>query len=337
MTKVSHKLLERACEIVPELRAQSSSIEEQRRVPQATADKLAELGMFRMLVPKKLRGFEVQPRVFVDVLRELARGDAACAWHVMTGATNGVLSAYLPPDAASAIWAENPRVITAGVFAPAGRAQPMSGGYRLSGRWPFASGCENAGWLMGGGLVARVENDKPEIRSFLFPASEARVLDTWDVSGLCGTGSHHIEVVDAFVPEERTCMLTVDRPLHDGPLYRFPVFGLLAAGVAAVGLGIARAAVDAFVDLATTKKSFGGGRTLAHGEYAQREVAGALGELLSGEAILLSACDEAYEAAENGDLEVETRAHLRLSATQATLAAVRAVDRMYHAGGGTAL
>ena len=234
-------------------------------------------------------------------------------------------------------------MITAGVFAPAGRAEVEAGGYRLSGRWPFASGCENASWLMGGGLVMteagprKLSDGKPEIRSFLFQREHVRIDDTWDVSGLCGTGSHHIEVEDISVPEELTCCLLGDAPRHDGPLYRFPVFGLLAAGVAAVGLGIGRAAIDAFSELARTKKSFGGGRTLAEQEQPQREVARAEAELSSGQATLLDACDRAMAMASDGEIPLEQRARLRLAACQATRQAVRATDAMYHAGGGTAL
>lgn len=185
--------------------------------------------------------------------------------------------------------------------------------------------------------MSRIENDRPEIRAFLFPAGEARVIDTWDVSGLCGTGSHHVEVEDIEVPEERTCRLTDDAPQHDGPLYRFPVFGLLAAGVAAVGLGIARASIDAFSALATKKKSFGGGRTIAHGESVQQAVARAEGDVAAATALLRGACDDAYRRAEDGELDLHTRAALRLAATHATRLAVRATDAMYDAGGGTAL
>ena len=335
MSTSSHPLTDRAREVAPALAARSQDIEQARRVPQEVADELAALGMFRMLVPKSLRGLEVPPRVLVEVLRELARGDAACAWHVMTGATNGLLSAYLPLETARSIWGENPRVVTAGVFAPSGRAEPTADGYRLSGRWGFASGCENASWLMGGALVA--EGDERVIRSFLFPATEAKVIDSWDVAGLCGTGSHHIEVEDVMVPRSHTCSLVVDPPQHDGALYRFPVFGLLAAGVAAVALGIGSAAIDALTALAKSKRSFGGKRTLAEGEDMQRVVASATAELGAGAAYLRTACDESFAAAQDGELGPDARAELRLAATHATRCAVRATDAMYEAGGGTAL
>ena len=331
-----HKLVERAMEIAPALHDRSEEIERGRRVPADVALQLAELGMFRMLVPQALRGFEVPPRVMVDVLFELARGDAACAWHVMTGATNGVLSAYLPLARSQALWGEDPKLITAGVFAPMGRATPVEGGFELTGRWPFASGCENAAWLMGGGFVeGETKAGRPLVRSFLFERRHVEVKDTWHVSGLCGTGSHHIEVDGIVVPEEHSCLLGVDAPRHDGALYRFPVFGLLAAGVAAVALGIGRAAIDAFSTLAKTKRA--GSRMLAQQEDAQRDVAHAEGEVRSGTAFLRATCDEAFELAQAGPLTAQQRAMLRLAVTRATWSAVRAVDAMYHAGGGSSL
>lgn len=299
--------------------------------------------MFRMLVAEALGGLEVHPEVMVSTLSALAAGDAAAAWCVMTGATTSLLAAYLDPSAAKRMWQENPSTITAGVFAPMGRAKPVDGGYRLTGRWPFASGCENATWRMGGGLVIdggaprALADGRPEVRSFFFPASESEVIDTWDVMGLCGTGSHDLEVKDVFVPAEHTACVFADAPKHDGALFKFPIFGLLAAGVAACGLGIGRAAMDSLGQLAKTKKGFGGSRSIAQQDLVQVEVASAEGELRAGEALLLQTCRDTYAAAERGELTLQHRASLRLAANQATRAAVRATDAMYHAGGGTSL
>lgn len=312
-------------------------------MPLDLAQELAAAGLFRMLVPASLGGLEVHPRVFVEVLASLARGDGAAAWCVMTGSTTSLVGAYLPTSGAAALFKEDPDVIMAGVFAPLGRARPVDGGYRLTGRWPFASGSENASWRLGGGLVMqddgprKLESGQAEIRSFFFRGSESTIHDTWHTSGLCGTGSHDMEVEEVFVPSERTTCVLVDPPQHAGPLYRFPIFGLLAAGVAAVGLGIARAAVDDLRALAKEKKKFGGKRSMADGELVQVEVARAEGELRAGEALLRHTCDEVWAAATDGELSLSDRAALRLAATQATRAAVRSVDAMYQAGGGTAL
>lgn len=336
-------LVHRALDLVPTLRAQSESIERDRRVPLALAQQLAAAGLFRMLVPRSLGGFEAHPNVFVDVLATLGRGDGAAAWCVMTGSTTSLVGAYLPKEAAASLYADDPEVIMAGVFAPLGRAEPVEGGYRLTGRWPFASGSENASWRLGGGLVMqdggprKLPSGQPEIRSFFFRAEESTIHDTWHTAGLCGTGSHDMEVEDVFVPADRSTCVLADVPQHEGPLYRFPIFGLLAAGVAAVGLGIARAAIDDLRQLAQTKKSFGGKRSMADQELVQVEVARAEGELRAGEALLRQTCDEVWISATKGELSLADRASLRLAATQATRAAVRSVDAMYQTGGGAAL
>jgi alkylation response protein AidB-like acyl-CoA dehydrogenase len=338
---VELELIARAEEMVSALREGAEASEAARRVPADVARLLARAGMFRMLVPRHLGGLEVQPRQLVRVLATLARGDAAAAWCVMTGATTSLMSAYLEPSSAETIWSRQ-TLITAGVFAPQGRAVPVDGGYRLSGRWHFASGCDNAAWLMGGALVfdgdqPRERDGRPEILSLFFPAHQARILDTWDVAGLCGTGSHDIAVDDIVVPEEHTARVMSEPPRCDGTLYRFPIFGLLAAGVAAVGLGIARTAIDDFMALATRKKGFSRRRTLADQELVQLEVAKAEGELRAAEALLLHACAQCWQQAEVAELTLHDRALLRLAACQAVRGCVRAVDAMYHAGGGTAL
>src|SRR5262249_1146932 len=235
-------------------------------------------GVFRMLVPRALGGGEVDPATMVRVLETIARADGAAGWSAMIGATSGVASAYLPEDAAHAIYGDA-NAITGGAFAALGRARPVDGGYEVRGRWPFASGCEHCTWLMGGCVL----DDRPpeEARLALFPASAARIVDTWTVAGLRGTGSHAIAVDSAFAaaaaasaaPAPRPSRLVTVRPRHARPLYVFPVFGLLALGIAAVALGIARAAIDELVELAAAKRPIGSRRLLADRPTVQAEVA----------------------------------------------------------------
>jgi alkylation response protein AidB-like acyl-CoA dehydrogenase len=318
--------------------------ERERRLPAELVQAFASAGVFRMCVPRALGGGEVEPATMISAIEAIAAADGSAAWSVMIGATSGVASAYLSEDAAREIYAISPEGVTGGVFAPLGRATVVEGGYRVSGRWPFASGCEHCTWLMGGSVV--LEHGRPELlpsgmpdsRLMLFPAAEARIIDTWTVAGLRGTGSHDIAVDDLFVPAVRSLSLITDRPRHPGALYAFPVFGLLALGIAAVALGIARTAIDELVALASGKTPSGSRRLLAERPVVQAEVAEAEAMLGAARALVFATVGTAWETARaEGAIDIGQRARLRLAATHATISAARAVDRMYNAGGGTAV
>jgi len=284
-----------------------------------------------MLVPASLGGGEVAPAEALATIESLAEADGAAAWCVMIGATTGILSAYLAEAQAREIF--RPGTICGGVYAPLGRGEPTPGGWLVSGRWPFASGCQHCDWLLGGALV---ESGPP--RQMFFPAASVEVIDTWEVSGLMGTGSNDIEVKDVSVPEGRSVALTVDRPRHPGGLYAFPVFGLLALGIAAVALGIARGSIQDLLDLAGAKMPTGSRRKLAERPLIQAQVAEAEGVLGGARSFVREAVEQAWEAAASGaPLDLRSRARLRLAATHATIASARVVDLMYGAGGGTSI
>lgn len=344
-----HPMIQSARELAPTLRAQSAAIEAARRVPAELSRELGARGFYRMLVPSALGGGEVAPSVFATVLEEIAKGDSAAAWVCMTGATTGLLLAYLEPAAALEILDGDPTAALAGVFAPTGRAVPVEGGYTLSGRWAFGSGCENAAWRMGGALVfdggapRMTSSGQPELRSFFYRAEDSEVLDTWNVSGLEGTGSHDLVVEEAHVRARHTTSLLLDAPRHDGPLYRFPAFGLLATGVSTVGLGIARAALDAMIERAASARTRGGQKTMAEGELVQVTIATAEGELCAARALLHATLDEVYAHASGGGahpsgaLTDTHKARLRLAATHAATVSARVVDSVYHLAGGAAI
>ncbi|MGE0321032.1 MAG: acyl-CoA dehydrogenase family protein [Polyangiaceae bacterium] len=328
------RLLEFSITARQRLRELAGRHEAERRVDPELVRELAALGAFRLLVPSELGGGEGTPAGFVSLLDELARGDAAAAWCVMTGATTGLLSAYMPREGASEIW--QPGSVTAGVFAPMGEAQAVDGGYVVSGRWPFASGCENADWWMGGARCG--SGASAELLNIFFPAVEGTRHDTWSTLGLRGTGSHDIEVKEVFVPERRIARVLGGGARYAGPLFGFPLFGLLAAGVAAVGLGIGRAAIDDF-KLHIAGKRLPGGRKASSQGHLQLELASAEGELEAGRALLYQTCDQLYAAqlgaVRKGELISATdRARLRLAANQAVRGSKRAVDAIHEAAGG---
>jgi indole-3-acetate monooxygenase len=309
--------------------------ERERRLPGELVASMADAGVFRMCVPRAAGGLEEHPTVLVETVEALARGDGAAGWCAAISATSGLLAGYLPEDAAREMFA-SPNAIAGGVFAPIGRATAVEGGYRVSGRWPFASGCTHCDWLMGGCVVDG--EDPPVPRLMLAHADEVEIHDTWDAMGLRGTGSHDIEMSDVFVPAERSASLVADRPTATGRLYAFPVFGLLALAIGAVSLGIARGALDDVIALAGRRTPTASRRTMAERAPVQAEVAAAEARLRAARAFLLATIDQAWAtASEGGQVPVEQRTSLRLAATHAATAGAEVTGTAYRLGGGSSV
>lgn len=295
-----------------------------------------------MFVPEAYGGLEISPAQMLGTIEALAEGDGSSAWCVFIYATSGSLLAYLPESEARTVFSA-PNTILAGVFAPMGQAVVEGDGYRVNGRWQWGSGTQNADWVMGGcrivrdGEVEAAPNGRPIPRLLLAPSADITFFDTWNVSGLCGTGSTDFAMEDVFIPSGRAGGLSVDRGL-ERPLYQFPNFALLALGIAGVSLGLARAAIEELVELAGAKTPQGSARSLANRPQAQTEVAQAEAGVRSARAFLLEAIEAAWAAANTGDrLPVERKRDVRLATTWATRASAEAVDRMYHLGGGSSV
>jgi alkylation response protein AidB-like acyl-CoA dehydrogenase len=326
-----------------EIRSRSAAIERDRRLPADLVAELARAGLFRLGVPASLGGLEGDVATTFRAIEAVSIADGSTGWCVMIGATSGLLAGYLRSDVAREIYGPEGAVVTGGVFAPRGKATVDGGSFVAGGRWPFASGCQHCDWLMGGcvvvenGRMRRLESGAPDSRMLLFPRTEATIHDTWDVAGLRGTGSHDMEISDLRVPIERSVSLIRDRPAEPGALYEFPVFGLLAIGIAAVATGIARRAIDELSALATAKTPTGSSRRLAERSAVRAEVARAEAELRAARAFVFEAIERGTQEAEHGRISVAARTSLRLAATHATASAARAVDRMYEAGGGSSI
>ncbi len=325
-----------------EIRARADEVEQARRLPGDLSRRFAEAGFYRMCVPQAYGGLELPPQQTMRTIEALAEADGSCAWCAFIGATSGSVLAILAPEAAREIF-HRPDVLLGGVFAPHGRAVATPGGFRVTGRWPWGSGTENADWVMGGcqvirdGEVERAKSGAPRSRMMIVPAEEIEFFDTWHVSGLCGTGSTDFAMNDLFVPERRAAGLGVDRPLAR-PLYAFPQFGLLALGIAAVAMGLARAAIDELVRIAGSKTPQGSSRSLAMRPAAQCDVARAEALLRSARSFAYETIERAWDAAlSDGAIGVEQRRDLRLATTHATRASAAAVDLMYELGGGTSV
>jgi alkylation response protein AidB-like acyl-CoA dehydrogenase len=329
-------MLDEARRLSSHIRAVAPEVERDRAVPEELVRSLAELGVFRLATPRGAGGLEADPMAMFEVFEELGKADGSVGWCAMIGATTGTALGYLDEDTATGMLGD-PRFLLAGVAAALGRATAVPGGYLVRGRWPFASACQQATWLVGGCVQTNDGAGRgPRVVHVLMPRDDLTIHDTWDVLGLRGTGSHDIEADDVFVPEAYAFSLT--RIRQTGPLYRFPIFGLLALGVGAVALGVARAAVDEFVELSGDKWNPATGQSLAAKPAAQATLAEAEALVGAGRAYLVSTLRECWARVAGGDeLPNPDRARLRLAIAHATTSAAQAVDLVYHAGGGTTL
>ncbi len=292
--------VEAARAVGPEIGRRSAAIEDNRTLPGDVVAMLAGAGLFKTFVPARYGGGEAHVLDGLGAIEEIGYHDGSAGWCVMIGATTGLLAGYLPPDHAATIYAP-PEAITGGFAAPMGRATPVDGGLRVSGRWQWGSGSRHSTWIGGGCLVVD-RSGKPAPRDdglvapfVLFERAQVELLDTWYVSGLRGTGSTDYEVADAFVPEGRWVQVGSTEATVDSPLYRFSFFGSLAIGIAAVTAGLARRSIDELVDLAGSKRPQGSNRALAERAPIQAEVARAEAAQRSSWAWLEQVVGEAWD------------------------------------------
>jgi alkylation response protein AidB-like acyl-CoA dehydrogenase len=336
-------LVESVAALTDQVRADAATIEEAGRLPDPLVGRLAELGVFRLAAPRSAGGLEADPATLCTVVHDLARADGSVGWCAMIAAATSVALGHLDEPVAAGLLAD-PGFLVAGVAAPLGRARPVPGGYRLTGRWPFASASRHATWLVLGALLVgdagplTDPTGRPVVRHLVVPAAEVLTHDTWQVAGLRATGSDDVEVRDAFVPEDRSFSLFEPAPPRPDPLYAFPVVGFLSIGVGAAALGIARAALDEIGQLAREKPIPGQGGTIAGRPAVRTAVARAEALLGGGTALLHAAVDECWRTVLAGDpVSLAQRARLRLAVAHAAESAAAAVDLAYRAGGGTSV
>ncbi|MEO9971970.1 MAG: acyl-CoA dehydrogenase family protein [Hyphomonadaceae bacterium] len=336
-------LLDAAKSLAPNISARSGEIETARRLPADLAADLAAAGFFRMVTPASLGGLQLPPADIVRAVGALSELNASIGWCTMIGATTALNAAYMDHDTAAEIYAD-PMAITGGVFAPMGKAVPENDGYRVTGRWQWASGSANCTWLCGGAVIIedgemlRLPSGAPDARMMVFPANEAELHDTWQVAGLKGTGSGDISVDGIFVPKARSVSLVTDTPVATGALYAFPAFGLLALGVCAVAMGNARGAIEDIKALARAKKSQGSSKTLSEKQSTQIEISKLEASHRSARAYLFDEIDKTWQVAQDtGEIPLARRADLRLACTHMTRTSADIARIAYDIGGGAAL
>jgi len=329
-------ILERAVALQPLFAERAAEGERLRRLPADVVAALTEADLMRMCLPAEYGGPEVDPVTLIDAIAAVAEGDGAAGWCAMIASTTSSLAAFLPAESARHIYGD-PAVVTGGVFAPngTGTSDVVDGvrGFRVTGRWPWGSGTQHCQWVLGG---TRCDDDT--FRLCWMPAAAVQFHDTWHSSGMRGSGSLDYSVDGVFVPEARTTRPGVTRPVVDSPSARFPNFSLLAAAVAAVGLGVARHALDELYAVAQAKRPQFATRTLAESSYTQLEVGRAEATLRAGRAFLRDELAGAWDEVRAGaKVSLQRRAGIRLAAVQAASSAVAVADIAYTVAGGTSV
>lgn len=329
--------LDRAAErLSPLARELAPSIEADRRLPEELVAELRASGLFRAGAPRSVGAPEAPPAVTLRCAEAVARGDASAGWCVSIAATSSLLAGWLAPAGLAEAFGDQHKV-AAGVWAPRGRARPVDGGYRVSGRWAFCSGITHSDHLFGGCMVEDDAGGPPSVRVLGMPVGELEILDTWHTSGLRGTGSHDAVADDVFVPQHRTLSL-LDPPVAEAALYRFPIFAFFALSISAAALGNARGAIEDLAELAAGKVGLGSSRTLAQRPATWTVVAQAEASLRAARAFYYEAIERAWAATQTAEpVSVELRTGLRLAATHAVRTAADVARSMYDLGGGSAI
>jgi len=341
------ELLDRARAIGALAREHALKTEQNRQVSAELIAKMREAELFRVLQPARFDGFEYGYDAFVELVAAVASGDGSTGWVYSLGAVHPWLIACYPEEAQQEVWSQDRDAIAAVSYAPTGKAVPEKDGYRLSGRFSFASGCDNATWGILGGMLPLEAGPRPGF--FLVPRSQFTIHDDWYTMGLSGTGSKTIVVEDQFVPANRAVtfaeMLTGNGPgtkTNTNPLYRQPMLAVVPHCLVSPALGMARGALEAFKEQAggrTTRGAVAGGNVkMSEFTTVQMRVAEATASIDAAQLMIHRDISDTLAIVTTGKRAgIELRMRNRLTHSFATKLLVQAVDAVFLAAGGAAL
>jgi alkylation response protein AidB-like acyl-CoA dehydrogenase len=335
--------------LAPLLIAAAPRIDAGRELPADVVDALHAARLFRMLVPRSLGGEEVSPVIFVQAIEELAKSDASAAWCIAQTSVCSTISKSLPRQTAEEIFLKNPRGVLAWGASTHNDAKAIAtdGGYRVTGVWPFASGSRHASFLAAhcfiveaDGSPRRDASGNPVQKTLVLPRQQAEIRDVWHVIGLKGTGSDSYAFTDVFVPEHRAIAyhaMDLAERLEHGPLYSFNIYQLFGATFPAVALGIARALLDSFVELARGKVAGSGTAPLRENAVVQSQIGVAQCQLAAARQFYLAAWEDIWQAAQADTVSMDQRVRLRMAAIHASQQGRQVAETAYLAAGATAV
>ena len=324
--------LARAESIAPKIAAAADEIDAGRELPEAVANEMKALGMFRLLLPRSVGGEEMEWPAYLETVRAIAYADGSAGWCFNQGTVFATTCCRAPTELAQEVWSNPGTVVANGPPQGAVDSKPVSGGHRLSGQWMFSSGCRHADWV-----AALVANRGQPPVLHLMPREDVEFVDVWQVKGLRGTGSFSFRAKDVFVPERRTMRLDVP-PREPGPLYVIPQALLFACGFGCVALGVSRAGLDATIELCSDKRPRFGSKPLCEDPVIQRQIGQAEAKWRAAKALLVDATTEVWRSvAASGRITMQERIALRMAGTHAIRQSAEVVDIAYNLSGSTSI
>ena len=340
-------MISRAKALLPQLRDRAAKTEELRRLPPETERDLHDAGLFRIVQPKRVGGSELDYVALVDCADVVGRADASAAWNFANLASHHWMLGMFDKRAQDLVWNKDANALIASSFIfPAGRARKVDGGYVLRGSWPFSSGVDSSEWNMLASVVSSDDDaDGIEYRIFLLPKSDYKIKDTWNATGLRGTGSNDVEVHDAFVAEPMTLAVsdldggpTPGSAVNPNALYALPVFSLFPYVLSGVALGNAQACLDDYVDIARHRASTYNRAKIGDLQSTQIKIAEASAKIDAARLIMRSMCIEAMSDARRGHIpDIAAKTRLRRDGAYSVNLCTDAVSLLFSASGARGL
>ena len=313
--------------------------EQQRHLAAVVTLAMAQAGLYRIAVPTSLYGLEAHPINQIKTIEAVSEIHGSTGWNLMIGIeVMGILAAFYERSIIEPLYA-NPDLIISGSVNPVGKAEKVSGGYEISGQWPFASGIHNAQYFWCQSIVHEHDKRLKDKNGYVFcealiPADQLEIIDTWHVSGMRGSGSHDVRIDRIFVPDNYICRMQTQTPTASGPLYQMPVYSRLAYNKIGVATGITMNAITSFVELATQKKPRGSANQLRDRVEAQNAVADAQRILGSARSYVFEQVTDLWNTVEEGAVPTDRqKALLQLACSGAANETVKAVEKLVSAAG----
>jgi 3-hydroxy-9,10-secoandrosta-1,3,5(10)-triene-9,17-dione monooxygenase len=339
-------LVERARAMIPALKARSEAATAARSLPADTIREMQQAGFMRVLQPQRYGGYEHDPQVFFEIQQALAEGCMSTAWCYGVIGVHPFQLGLFDAKAQQDVWGKDDSTLVSSSYQPVGKVERVDGGFRLSGRWGFSSGCDHCSWVFLGALIPPQEaGGPPEMRTFLLPRSDYQIVHDWTVFGLQATGSHGISVDNAFVPEHRTHR-AVDgflcknpgQAVNTAPLYRLPWAQVFVRAVSTAAIGALQGALNAYLSIAQKRVSTNTGKATKLDPFALNAAARTQSAILEMQAVLNRSFDEMLALVRAGkEIPMRDRIRYRYESSQIARRCADLCDELMPLLGGRAI